>query len=221
MERKYLMLLLIDNYDSFTYNLYQEIGRRTDQEIKVVKNDQVILADLADKSLQGLILSPGPGRPDQAGRMNELLKAAIGQVPILGVCLGHQAIGQVYGGQITLAPLMHGRTSLVHQSAKQSALFEGCPADFTVGRYHSLMIDPNSLPDNLKVTAKADDGTIQAVADEEKQVYGVEFHPESIMTDPKVADLIFKNFIHMTEAKHVTTIHWKNSTKAVTNLWWK
>lgn len=201
------MLLLIDNYDSFTYNLYQEIGRRTDQEIKVVKNDQVILADLADKSLQGLILSPGPGRPDQAGRMNELLKAAIGQVPILGVCLGHQAIGQVYGGQITLAPLMHGRTSLVHQSAKQSALFEGCPADFTVGRYHSLMIDPNSLPDNLKVTAKADDGTIQAVADEEKQVYGVEFHPESIMTDPKVADLIFKNFIHMTEAKHVTTIH--------------
>lgn len=201
------MLLLIDNYDSFTYNLYQEIGRRTDQEIRVIKNDQVTLADLADKSLQGLILSPGPGRPDQAGRMNEILKAAIGQLPILGVCLGHQAIGQVYGGQITLAPLMHGRTSLVHQSAKQSALFEGCPTDFTVGRYHSLMIDPDSLPDHLTVTAKADDGTIQAVADEEKQVYGVEFHPESIMTDPKVADLIFKNFIHMTEAKHVTTIH--------------
>lgn len=101
------MILLIDNYDSFTYNLYQEVGRRTDQVIRVVKNDQVTIADLAEKSLQGLILSPGPGRPDEAGRMNEVLRAAIGKVPILGVCLGHQAIGQVYGGEITLAPLMH------------------------------------------------------------------------------------------------------------------
>ncbi len=202
------MILLIDNYDSFTYNLYQEVGRRTDQVIRVVKNDQVTIADLAEKSLQGLILSPGPGRPDEAGRMNEVLRAAIGKVPILGVCLGHQAIGQVYGGEITLAPLMHGRTSLVHQSqGGQSPLFAGCPADFIIGRYHSLMINPTTLPAGLTVTAMADDGTVQAVADEANQVYGVEFHPESIMTDEKVADLIFRNFLKMTEAPHVTTIH--------------
>ncbi|GAO99533.1 anthranilate synthase component II [Fructobacillus ficulneus] len=197
------MLLLIDNYDSFTYNLYQEIGNRTDQEIKVVKNDQVTVADLDDPSLTGLILSPGPGRPADAGNMNAVLQDAIGRLPIFGVCLGHQAIGEVYGASIVTAPLMHGKTSQVHQIKPGSAgIFTACAADFTIGRYHSLMIDPTTVPDNLTVTAVADDGTIQAVADEDNHVYGVEFHPESIMTDQTAADLIFKNFLAQTEEKN-------------------
>ncbi|MDD9138735.1 aminodeoxychorismate/anthranilate synthase component II [Fructobacillus sp. CRL 2054] len=196
------MLLLIDNYDSFTYNLYQEIGKLTEQEIRVVKNDQVTEADLNNPEVTGLILSPGPGSPEKAGRMNEMLEKAIGQMPVLGICLGHQAIGQVYGGKISLAPLMHGRTSMVTVESKDgqtSGIFADCPEEFVVGRYHSLMIDPETLPDNLAVTATAADGTIQAVADEENRVYGLEFHPESIMTDQVVAKQIFENFIQMTE----------------------
>ncbi|MFC4760959.1 anthranilate synthase component II [Fructobacillus durionis] len=196
------MLLLIDNYDSFTYNLYQEIGKLTEQDIRVVKNDQVTEADLNDSAVQGLILSPGPGRPEDAGRMNEMLEKAIGKMPILGICLGHQAIGQVYGGEITLAPLMHGRTSMIKVEAGQNqSIFKGCPEEFVVGRYHSLMIAPETLPENLSVTALATDGTVQAVADEANQVYGLEFHPESIMTDQVVAKQIFENFIRMTESK--------------------
>ncbi|MHA8138161.1 anthranilate synthase component II [Lactobacillaceae bacterium Scapto_B20] len=192
------MLLLIDNYDSFTYNLYQALGIRTDQKIEVVKNDQVSVADLDRVDLTGLILSPGPGRPEYAGNMNAVLKAAIGRVPILGICLGHQAIGEVYGGRVINAPLMHGKTCLVHQIA-QSQILADCEPDFTIGRYHSLMIDPKSVPDNLKVTAMADDGTVQAVADDVNHVYGLEFHPESIMTDPVAANQIFNNFLALTE----------------------
>ncbi|USS91753.1 anthranilate synthase component II [Fructobacillus americanaquae] len=198
------MLLLIDNYDSFTYNLYQEIGKLTKQTIKVVKNDQVRVEDLDEPTLMGLILSPGPGRPNQAGNLNAVLAAAIGRVPVLGVCLGHQAIGEVYGAKIVTAPLMHGKTSLIHQQGKQlSGILAGCPTTFTVGRYHSLMIDPATIPNHLTVTAQADDGTVQAVADEENYVYGVEFHPESIMTDQAAAKQIFTNFLAYTgESNH-------------------
>lgn len=198
------MLLLIDNYDSFTYNLYQEIGNRTKQAIRVVKNDQVTVADLDDPNLTGLILSPGPGRPEDAGNMNTVLAAAIGKVPIFGVCLGHQAIGQVYGAKVIHAPLMHGKTSPVRQgTGEQTGIFAGCSATFTVGRYHSLMLDPKTIPANLSVTARAlDDGSVQAVADEANHVYGVEFHPESIMTEGQAANQIFLNFLAYTEEKN-------------------
>lgn len=197
------MLLLIDNYDSFTYNLYQEIGKLTKQTIKVVKNDQVSVEDLEEPTLTGLILSPGPGRPNQAGNLNTVLAAAIGRVPVLGVCLGHQAIGEVYGAKIVTAPLMHGKTSLIHQQGNQSVgILASCPVTFTVGRYHSLMIDPATIPNHLAVTAQADDGTIQAVVDEENHVYGVEFHPESIMTDQAAAKQIFTNFLAYTGEKN-------------------
>ncbi|MBW1606299.1 aminodeoxychorismate/anthranilate synthase component II [Lactobacillus sp. Sy-1] len=194
------MILLIDNYDSFTYNLFQEIGNLTDQKIKVVKNDQVSESDLDQPGLTGIVLSPGPGRPEDAGNMNQVLKAAIGRFPVLGVCLGHQAIGEVYGAHVVKAPhIMHGKTDTMLKT-NDSELFNNCPAQFTIGRYHSLVINPNTVPDNLKVTGMADDGTVQAVADDVNHVYGVEYHPESIMTDQTVAHQIFNNFLAMTNA---------------------
>lgn len=189
------MLYLIDNYDSFTYNLYQLIGTLTKEPITVVKNDELTADQLLAKHPSGIILSPGPGRPENAGNMIDILKAFIGQVPILGVCLGEQAIGEVYGAQVIHAPkLMHGKPSLMTQQG-QSIMFKHCPATFEAARYHSLVVDPATMPTNLKVTATADDGTIQAVADEANQVYGVQFHPESIMTEPTVGAQIIKNYL--------------------------
>ncbi|UQS86009.1 aminodeoxychorismate/anthranilate synthase component II (plasmid) [Nicoliella spurrieriana] len=200
------MILLIDNYDSFTYNLFQEIGNLTDQPIEVVKNDQVSVSDLNRPGLTGLVLSPGPGRPEDAGNMNAVLKAAIGKVPVLGVCLGHQAIGEVYGAQVIKAPrLMHGKTDTMIKVA-DSQLFDGCPDHFTIGRYHSLVIDPKTIPTELTVTGMAADGTVQAVADPKNEVFGVEYHPESIMTDQTVAKRIFNNFLALTVAKQTELI---------------
>ncbi|MEJ6401120.1 anthranilate synthase component II [Nicoliella lavandulae] len=192
------MILVIDNYDSFTYNLVQAIGNLTEQSLLVLKNDEVTLADLNRPKLTGLVLSPGPGRPEDAGNMNAVLKAAIGKVPILGVCLGHQAIGEVYGAQVVNAPqLMHGKTDTLTQ-LRPSKLFHNCAERFTIGRYHSLVIDPQTIPSSLTVTGVASDGTIQSVADDENEVFGVEFHPESIMTDATAANTIFHNFITLT-----------------------
>ncbi|KRM77587.1 anthranilate synthase component II [Secundilactobacillus collinoides] len=189
------MLYLIDNYDSFTYNLYQLIGTLTEEPITVVKNDQITAEELAAKQPSGLILSPGPGRPEDAGNMNSILEAFIGKVPVLGVCLGHQAIGEVYGAKVVHAPkLMHGKPSLMTQQGNDS-MFAGCPQQFECARYHSLVIDPATLPDELRVTATADDGTIQAIADDDNQVYGVQFHPESIMTELAVGQQIIKNYL--------------------------
>lgn len=194
------MILLIDNYDSLTYTLYQDIGIRTQQKIKIVKNDQVSLKNLDQPNLTGLILSPGPGRPENAGNMNQVLKAAIGRVPILGICLGHQAIGEVYGGKIVPAPrLMHGESDLIKQT-HPSVIFKNCPSHLKVARYHSLVIDSYHFPKNLQVLARStSDNTIQAVGDLKNDVFGLEFHPESIMTDSKVADQIFRNFLSLTE----------------------
>lgn len=192
------MLYLIDNYDSFTYNLYQLIGTLSDEPITVVKNDAITAEELLAKHPSGIILSPGPGRPENAGNMPAILKAFIGKVPILGVCLGHQAIGEAYGASVVHAPkLMHGKPSLVTVT-HQTKLFDNCPEQFEAARYHSLVIDPDTMPDTLTVTATADDGTIQAVADETNHVYGVQFHPESIMTDDSTGAQIIKNYLAQT-----------------------
>lgn len=193
------MLYLIDNYDSFTYNLYQQLGTLTRQTIRVVKNDQCDLARLQAAPPSGIVLSPGPGTPAAAGQMPALLARLAGRVPILGVCLGHQAIGELYGARTVHAPqLMHGRTSQVYQRGA-NPMFKKCPRSFTVARYHSLVIDPATCPAALQVTAQAEDGTIQAVADDAAQLYGVQFHPESIMTQRSVGTQIIRNFLALTE----------------------
>lgn len=189
------MIYLIDNYDSFTYNLYQLVGTLTDEPIVVVKNDELTVEELAALNPSKLIFSPGPGRPEDAGYMLEQLKHFIGRVPILGVCLGHQAIAEVYGGQVVHAPvLMHGKPSnikLVHGGT----LFENCPNSFLGARYHSLIV--TDIPTTLKVSAQTADNEIMAIADEKNKVYGVQFHPESIMTDKEVGQQIIQNFIRL------------------------
>lgn len=189
------MLYLIDNYDSFTYNLYQLIGNLSEEPITVVKNDELTADELLAKHPSGIILSPGPGRPENAGNMPAILEAFLGKVPILGVCLGHQAIGEAYGAKVIHAPqLMHGKPSLMTRQTP-TTLFANCPNQFEAARYHSLVIDPETMPANLAITATADDGTIQGIADEANQVYGVQFHPESIMTDGAVGAQIIKNYL--------------------------
>ncbi|MFD1472345.1 anthranilate synthase component II [Companilactobacillus mishanensis] len=189
------MIYIVDNYDSFTYNLYQLIGTLTDEPITVIKNDEMNAEELAALNPTGLVFSPGPGRPEDAGEMISEIKYFLGKVPILGVCLGHQAIAEIYGADVIHAPvLMHGRPSEVSLTEK-SSLFDNCPNEFEAARYHSLVVDPKSVPNNLKVTAETSDGEIMAVGDEEKQVYGVQFHPESIMTDPAVGKQIIENYL--------------------------
>ncbi len=191
------MILLIDNYDSFTFNLVQEIGKLVNQKILVLKNDEVDVSDLQRSDLTALVLSPGPGRPEDAGNMNAVLKEAVGKVPVLGVCLGHQAIGEVYGAKVTNAPkIMHGKTDMIEQIS-DNYIFDHCPNQFTIGRYHSLVLDEESIPNSLSVVGRGSDGTVQAVEDEQNHVYGVEFHPESIMTDRSSAQQIFLNFFKL------------------------
>ena len=174
------MILLIDNYDSFVYNLdryLQRLGQRT----LVVRSDAITVDAVSRLSLDAIVISPGPKSPDEAGCSMEVVRRMSEQTPILGVCLGHQAIGQAFGGCIVRADApMHGKSSMIHHDG--SALFEGIPTHFQVGRYHSLVIEPTSLPDSLRATAWADDGTIMAVQHIRHRVYGVQFHPESILT---------------------------------------
>ncbi|KAL3946871.1 anthranilate synthase component II [Lentilactobacillus hilgardii] len=199
------MHYLIDNYDSFTYNLYQLIGDISKDPITVIKNDAITAEQLALLNPESIILSPGPGRPEDAGKMPDILKTFLGKVPILGVCLGHQAIAEAYGAKIIHAPkLMHGKPSEV-TITKKTVLFKHCPKKFEAARYHSLIIDPQTMPDTLTVTAETADKEIMAVADDSKKVYGVQFHPESIMTDPKVGAQIIKNFIAVVSAQKKMT----------------
>lgn len=191
------MIYLIDNYDSFTYNLYQLLGTVRKKEIKVIKNDQVNTQQLEKLNPEALVFSPGPGRPEDAGNMNQLLQAFIGKVPILGVCLGEQAIGEIYGAKVVHAKkLMHGKPSKVTITA-DSMLFNNCPTQFKAARYHSLIVDKNSIPNDLSITATTDSGEIMAVSDEKQKVFGVQFHPESIMTDPTVGRQIAENFLQL------------------------
>ncbi|WP_022835220.1 anthranilate synthase component II [Salisaeta longa] len=175
------MILVIDNYDSFTYNLVHLVGEHTD-EVTVVRNDAFTLADVRDLAPRGILISPGPGRPADAGLSEPVIETFGAAIPILGVCLGHQAIGEVYGATVTQAPeLMHGKTCMVHHD--NQSVFAGLPQPFEATRYHSLALDPDTIPQaHLEVTARSDEGTIMGIRHRAFLVEGVQFHPESVMT---------------------------------------
>ena len=186
------MILLIDNYDSFSYNLYQLIGSMN-PDIKVIRNDEMSVEEMEKMNPEKIILSPGPGRPEQAGVCEAVVTYFQGKVPILGVCLGHQAICQVYGGTITYAKtLMHGKQSLLAVDST-SLLFQGMKKNIPAARYHSLAVERESMPDCLMVIASAEDGEIMAVKHKEYETYGVQFHPESVLTPN--GKQILKNFL--------------------------
>ncbi|WP_416897152.1 MAG: anthranilate synthase component II [Minwuia sp.] len=175
------MILLIDNYDSFTYNLVHFMGE-LGAEIVVKRNDVLTVAEALAMKPQAIVLSPGPGRPESAGISLELLEKAPADLPVFGVCLGHQSIGQAYGGKVVLASeLMHGKTSEVHHEG--DGVFQGLPDRFRATRYHSLAVERESLPDHLLITAETDDGHIMGLRHRDRPVYGVQFHPESIASE--------------------------------------
>ena len=186
------MILLIDNYDSFSYNLYQMVGE-IDPDIRVIRNDELTVAEIEALHPDHIILSPGPGRPEDAGVIVEVAKTVSKKIPTLGVCLGHQAISAAYGATVTYAKrLMHGKQSAVTFD-RTCPIFTGCPEMALVARYHSLAADPETIPACLRITAKTEDGEIMAIAHRDYPIYGVQFHPESIMTpDGKT---MLKNFI--------------------------
>lgn len=188
------MLLLIDNYDSFTYNLFHYLGE-LGAEVVVRRNDALTAGEALAMRPSGIVLSPGPCDPDSAGICLELIAAAGGEVPILGVCLGHQAIGQAYGGRIVRAPEpMHGKLSRIRHTGK--SVFRGLNNDFLATRYHSLTIAPESMPDSLEVTAETEDGVIMGVMHKSRPVHGVQFHPESIASEQGHA--LLQNFLAVT-----------------------
>ena len=173
-------VLVIDNYDSFVYNLVQELGELGAEPI-VHRNDALDVEVIRRAEPDGIVISPGPGRPESAGISLAVVREMAGEVPILGVCLGHQVIGQVYGGVVVGAPtLMHGKTSAIHHDGR--SLFTGLPDPFVATRYHSLVIDPDTVPDVLEVTARTTDGVIMGLRHRELPVEGVQFHPESLLT---------------------------------------
>ena len=175
------MVLLIDNYDSFSYNLYQYVGE-LEPDIRVIRNDEMTVEEIRELQPDRIILSPGPGRPENAGVIIEVVQKLGAEIPILGVCLGHQAICAAYGAKITYAKqLMHGKQSEVDFDTC-CPLFANCPEKALVARYHSLAADRETMPDCLSVTARTTDGEIMAVQHREYPVFGVQFHPESIMT---------------------------------------
>ncbi len=185
------MIIMIDNYDSFTYNLYQYIGT-LNPDIEVYRNDKITVDEVLSKNPERIILSPGPGYPADAGICIELIKRA-GNIPILGVCLGHQAIGEAFGGKIVHAPeIMHGKSDIITLDVS-CKIFEGMVEKTEVGRYHSLVIDSDTLPDCLEITAKSDDGCIMGVKYRERPVYGIQFHPESVLTPNGMK--IIENFL--------------------------
>jgi anthranilate synthase component 2 len=186
------MILLIDNYDSFSYNLYQLIGE-IEPDIKVIRNDEMTVAEIEQLAPDRIILSPGPGRPEDAGIIIEAAKTVCRKIPTLGVCLGHQAICAAYGATVTYAKqLMHGKQSVV-SFIGDCPLFRGIGAEAPVARYHSLAADPATLPDCLEVTAITKDGEVMAVQHKEYPIYGVQCHPESIMTPD--GRTMLRNFI--------------------------
>ena len=175
------MIAVIDNYDSFTYNLVQYLGEMG-AELRVFRNDRISVADLKALAPTHLLISPGPGMPDDSGVSLAAIRELGPTVPTLGVCLGHQAIGAVFGGSIEHAPdLMHGKTSAIHHSGTH--LFRGLPNPFTATRYHSLAVDRSTLPDTLEITAWTEDGEIMGLCHRDLPVEGVQFHPESILTE--------------------------------------
>jgi len=187
------MLLLIDNYDSFTYNLFQYLSE-LGEDVAVVRNDKATLEDIDSMKPQRIVISPGPSTPLQAGISNEVIKHFGSRLPILGVCLGHQCIGYSYGGFIGQAPvIMHGKSSLIHHNHR--GVFAGLPNPFSAIRYHSLEVRRDTLPDCLEITAWTDDGTIMGLRHRRYPVEGVQFHPESFMTE--AGKDILRNFLQL------------------------
>ena len=173
-------VLVIDNYDSFVYNLVQYLGELNAEPI-VKRHDAITIDEVEDISPHALLISPGPGNPKQAGISVDLIKWAAGKIPVLGICLGHQCIGEAWGGKIVHAPeVMHGKTSLI--SHNETGLFKDIESPFNATRYHSLMVDPGSFPDELEITAKTDDDLIMGLKHKDFEIHGLQFHPESILT---------------------------------------
>ncbi len=189
------MILLIDNYDSFTHNLYQLIAS-IQRDVKVARNNRITLEEIASLKPQAIILSPGPGRPEEAGICLEVIRAFAPIIPILGVCLGHQAIGLAFGGQVVSAPeILHGKKSLVFH--RRQGVFKGITLPCLVGRYHSLVVDKKSLPACLNIEAEDVDEIVMAIKHKEFPCYGLQFHPESILTAQ--GELIVRNFLKEAE----------------------
>ncbi|MDI3528320.1 MAG: anthranilate synthase component [Thermoanaerobacter sp.] len=192
------MILIIDNYDSFTYNLYQYVGEMNNK-IFVIRNDEVSVKDIEKLNPEKIILSPGPGRPENAGICVDVIKSLGDKIPILGICLGHQAIGYAYGAKIVKAnKIMHGKTSLVFHKGEE--IFKDIKNPIVAMRYHSLVIDRQTLPRNLEITAYTEEGVIMGVRHNKYPVYGLQFHPESILTEQ--GKEILRNFLEV--GYHVT-----------------
>ncbi|PIQ25829.1 aminodeoxychorismate/anthranilate synthase component II [bacterium (Candidatus Blackallbacteria) CG17_big_fil_post_rev_8_21_14_2_50_48_46] len=188
------MILIIDNYDSFVYNLYQALAG-AGADCQVVRNDALRVTEVLELAPQAVVLSPGPGRPEQAGICLELITAIAGRFPLLGVCLGHQSIAQAFGGKIVRTQALHGKTSAIQH--QQQGLFAGLPSPMQVARYHSLMAERESLPDCLEITAESEEGLIMGLRHRSLPIEGVQFHPESIAT-PEGPRLL-KNFLKTLE----------------------
>lgn len=186
------MILLIDNYDSFSYNVYQLIGS-INPDIKVIRNDELTVEEIKALNPSHIIISPGPGRPADAGVCEDVIREIGGQIPIMGICLGHQAICETFGATVTYAKqLMHGKQS-VAELDNSSVLFKDMEPTMTVARYHSLAADGETIPDCLRITARTPDGEVMAVEHKSKPIYGVQFHPESVLTPD--GKYIMKNFL--------------------------
>jgi anthranilate synthase/aminodeoxychorismate synthase-like glutamine amidotransferase len=187
------MLLVIDNYDSFTYNLVQHLGE-LGADLEVRRNDKVTIEEIEEMAPERIVISPGPCTPKEAGISVPLLKKLAGKFPIMGVCLGHQSIGDAFGGKVVRAPyLMHGKTSTVHHDGR--TIFAGLPQDFTATRYHSLVVDRESLPGTLEVSASTSDGIIMGLRHKQHKIEGVQFHPESILTG--TGKKLLQNFLEL------------------------
>jgi len=187
------MVLVIDNYDSFTYNLVQYLGEMQ-VEMKIYRNDQITLDAIADLQPERILISPGPCSPKESGLSNEIIRRFSSRIPTLGVCLGHQCIGHTFGGNVIVNyRMMHGKTSLIKHNGKD--LFEGMPNPFSATRYHSLVIERSSFPDCLEITAETEEGEIMGVKHKEFPIWGVQFHPESILSEN--GRLILANFLKL------------------------
>ena len=185
------MLLLLDNYDSFTYNIYQMITN-LGADVEVVRNDAITIPEIHTKKYKGIVISPGPGLPKDAGITEAVIQELGAEIPILGICLGHQAIGEVFGGKVVRASeIVHGKASPIHHHG--TGLYRGIPADAQVARYHSLIIERESLPDVLEITSELHDGTIMGVRHKTYPIEGIQFHPESILTP--VGKMIMTNYL--------------------------
>jgi anthranilate synthase/aminodeoxychorismate synthase-like glutamine amidotransferase len=196
------MILMIDNYDSFTYNLVQYLGE-LGADIRVARNDQITIAEIERLSPEKIVISPGPCTPREAGFSCDVIRHFAGRVPLLGVCLGHQCIGEVFGGEIVRAPaLFHGKTSLIYHDGR--SIFQDLPRPFEATRYHSLVIRRETLPDCLELSAETDDGVIMGVRHRQLAIEGVQFHPESILTHE--GKKLLANYLSLSPAARLATL---------------